>query len=205
MEPTYVRPDSDPLRAPPATSRRHEVARILVIVIVIALAILFAAGSWVLVLWSAPGHTEPSQFAPVGVERVAAGSIGCRSTSDEVCYAAIFESALSGLTLGHLQFVVANASAGATTNGPVAPPLPLGAAAEVSALASPTSVAGVWNVSNNRWVSGGDWPVPNGPNVTVVLDTGLVSNYTLMDAEFDIVLTSPYEGAVGFFLFCGGC
>ena len=143
----------------------------------------------------------PSDFSPVGIEKVSAGSIGCSSTTGEICFSAIFQASLQGLTLEHLRFVVANASAGGSTNGPLAPPLPLGAGAQVTALASPSSVAGVWNVSTGHWISGGSWPVSTGPGMSVILDTGLVSNTTLRDAEFDIVLTSPYEGAVGFTLY----
>jgi hypothetical protein len=147
----------------------------------------------------------PSGFAPAGVERAPAESIGCRSSSGEVCYAAIFEATIHGLTLAHLRFVVANSSPGGDTNGPIAPPLPLGASAQVTALASPGSVAGIWNFSDEQWVSGSDWAVRSTSGVTVILDTGLVSNTTLTDAEFDIVLTSPYEGSVGFPLSCAGC
>jgi hypothetical protein len=188
--------------ANPAAHQRREKGWI--VAIIVAASVLTAATGLLLLTLAVP-HTEPSDFAPVGMGRAAAGSIGCRSTPHEICYAAIFDTSLQGLTLAHLRFVVANASIGGTPNGPVAPPLPLGMSAQVTALASPSSVAGVWNISEGLWTSGGDWSVPNGPDVTVVSDTGLVSNATLMDAVLDIVLTSPYEGALGFPLDCGGC
>ena len=162
-----------------------------------AVAVLVAAGV-LLGPWLVSLGPGPSDFAPAGVERVPAGSIGCGPTTGEVCYAASLESLLQGLTLGHLRFVVANGSEGFSTHGPLAPPLPLGAGAQITALAAPAAVAGVWNMSDGQWVTGGDWRVPAGPNVVVVLDTGLLSNSTLEDAYFAIVLTSPYEGSIGF-------
>ncbi len=203
MMPAGARPDPDPWPPSRPARRRRDIALVLVIAVSAVTILVLAAG--LLLPWLASIHPGPSDFAPAGIERVSPGSIGCRSTSGSVCYAAVFESSLQGLTLAHLRFVVANASAGENTNGPLAPSLPLGVNAVVTALASPTSIAGVWNVSEGQWTSGGDWPVPVGPNVTVILDTGLASNATLSDAELGIVLTSPYQGSLGFPLYCAGC
>lgn len=176
----------------------------MVVIAVSGAAIVFVAGA-LLVPSLVGNHIGPSNFWPVGIERAGAGSTGCLFRAGEACYAVTFGSAFQGLTLDDLHFVVANGSLGSTTSGPIAPPLPLGAGARVTVLSSASSIAGVWNVSGNRWISGADWPIPTTQLVTVVLDTGLDSNATLADAEFAIVHTSPYEGSVGFPLYCAGC
>ena len=181
------------LGAHPGRARRETAWRLVLGVAGIAVAV-FLAGLAVFLLST---HTRPSDFAPAGIERASPGTLGCRSTAGEVCYEALFQSGLSGLTLSHLQFEVTNVSP-ATTTGPLAPPIPLGPGAQVAVLDSSTSIAGVWNVSNGQWQNGSTWLVPTGPYVPVILDTGLVSNSTLSEAEFAIVLTSPFEGALGF-------
>ena len=196
--------------------RRHS-GRLVLWALLAVLAILVGGVLWGLIYFDdlIPGSNctdwyvycplGPSDFAPGNMGRVPPGSPGCAPSSGEICYAANFETSLRGLTLGHIRFVVANSSAGADTNGPIAPPLPLGPGARVTAIAPSGLVAGVWNVSANEWTSGSGGPVPSGVSPTFVLDTALVSNVTLADAEFDIVLTNPYQGAVGFPLYCGGC
>ncbi len=201
--PTGVRTDPEIETAAPATPRRPQTPRVLVIAISTAVIVVVAGALLVPGLFSlGPG---PSDFAPAGIDRASPGTLGCLPNSAEVCFTALLESSISGLTLTHLRFVVANGSANATTNGPLAPPLPLGVGAQITALASTSSVVGVWNVSDGHWVSGGEWPVPTGSSLAIALDTGLVSTHTLGDAELWVVLTSPYAGSVGFPLFCGGC
>jgi len=191
---------------PPTDNPRAErLRRALMVALIVAAGLVIAVASVELIpLWFVPFHSEPSDFAPAGVGSVGAGTIGCAPISDEVCYFATFQSLLEGLTLSHLRFRVANSSA-SSPNGPEAPALPLGSSARVSVLASPMSVAGVWNVSTAQWISGSTWNVPIGTGTTVILDTDLSSNRTLENAEFYVILTSPFEGAVGFPLWCGGC
>jgi hypothetical protein len=189
-----------------ATPRRVIVAIVVVVILAVA---AFSAAAILLFGGFADylecPHTCPSSFAPEGIERVSPNSPGCQSPLSEVCFEAQFTSALDGLTLSHLRFVVANES-NVTVNGPVAPPLPLGRMATVSALSSSDQVVGVWSVNASIWENGSQWSVPaNNSNVSVILDTGLDSNVSLSNAGFFIILTAPYEGAMGFPLFCGGC
>lgn len=196
-----VRGPSSPLNV--GREEDRELVRVLlsvgVVVGVIVAAVAVIVGLFLV------GHTGPSSFAPAGMARALPGTPACRQIHDEICYEVEFQSGLQGLTLAHLRFVVASGSEGASTNGPLGPRVPLGQNASVSVLGSPTSVAGVWNFSASSWTSGASWAVPIGPYVPVVLDTGLLSNSTLQEAEFAIILTSPYEGALGFPLYCAGC
>jgi hypothetical protein len=173
-----------------------------VMIVVFVVAALAVASTAIvlgpgLAAWMACPHTCPSGFAPVGIERQPPGSTGCRPEQSEVCDQAQFESRLDGLTLAHLRFEVTNWSS-SSVSGPAAPLIPLGAMAAVSVLDSTGEVVGVWNVSDSAWVSGSGWAVPTDQYVPVVLDTGLVSNATLANAEFSIILTDPYQGALGF-------
>jgi len=176
---------------------------LLVAILTIGASVAIAAIEITPVLFDSH-DTEPSDFAPVGIEKLAPGRVGCASTQGEVCYLALFDSALAGLTWSHIRFAVANSST-STTNGPEAPPIPLGPGARVSVLAASGGISGVWNWTLAEWISGSSLGVPTNANSTVVLDTDLLSNRTLQSAEFAIILTSPFEGAIGLPLYCEGC
>jgi hypothetical protein len=193
---------ADSRAAIPKTNPRRDAIWIGVIVVTAAAIVVASAG--IIPAWLASVHPRTSDFAPVEVRRVAEGSIGCQPMPGEVCYLAAFSSSIQGLTLSHLHFAVANSSS-STTSGPEAPLLRLGISASVSVLGSPDSMAGVWNDSRAQWVSGSTWNVPTSVNTTVILDTGWISHSTLENAEFYVILMSPFVGAIGFPLYCGEC
>jgi len=154
-------------------------------------------------VWLACPHTCPSDLAPVGIQRVAPGSTGCKDPFTAVCYRAEFAPSIQDLTLSGLRFNVASPSN--QTIDPSAPGIPLGPNATVSAIGPDGQVVGVWSMHSSTWLSGAAWPVASASNASVVLDTGLQSNATLSNAYFYIILTGPNQGSIGFPLFCAGC
>jgi len=183
--------------APPRPA--GEVRPWVIIAVVVPLAVIAALVAADFVVLEA-FHSEPSGFYPVGDQRATAGSTGCAPTAGEICYAVTFGTLYTGLTLANIHFAVGNDSEG-TPTGTAGPAIPLGPSAQVSALGGSGAVAGVWSFSSATWVAGADAGVPTDTDIVAVLDTGLTSNATLVNAEFLVILTGPETGAVGFGLY----
>jgi hypothetical protein len=146
--------------------------------------------------WANRRTSGPSNFAPVdGPVKTAPGTIGCRSTPLEVCYSVVVSCLFRNFTASNLYFAVTNET---VYSYPEPNNVPLGPDASVSVLQS-GSIAAVWNWSTGAWSNGSGWLFPYDSNVTIVLDTGLVSDSTMLGMSFWVEYAQPYGGSVGFF------
>ncbi len=141
--------------------------------------------------------SHPSAFAPAsGPQRVGPGTIGCRTTSNETCYAVAVTISLGSVHVSDFFFAVEHSS---RYSYPERSNVPLGTGATVT-LVSPGTDGASWNWTQGAWTQGGSASPPDPHEVSFVLDTGLTSNATLAGAWFWVELGSPYDGSVGFAL-----
>jgi hypothetical protein len=164
---------------------------IAIAVIVVAVSI----GGYYYYLSFAPGHRGgPGNLGYTGVMRRASpGSAGCGSRNAEVCYSNGILVTYGGSVLSDLSFEVTEQ----TNADAQAPSIPLGPNATVTLLNSTNAVAGVWDWSQNIWVSGSEWVISPGQAVDLVLDTGLLTNSTLAEGIFWVTLSPPNGGSIG--------
>jgi hypothetical protein len=169
----------------------------MVLAIVIAVSIGLAALPTFLLWWGQTGpQADPLATAQLS-EQVAPGTVGCRSTPGNICYSFAIVTLCRGVTLSHLSFQVANGSYPISNLGSEGPPIPLGAGAQVSVLSSSSTVVGTWNYSSKAWSTGSNWALPVNVDVTMIMDTGLFSNSTLVNGAIEVVLSGPQDLAVG--------
>jgi hypothetical protein len=164
----------------------------------IALAFIVIAGlfgGYYYYLYFAPGHRGgPGNLGYSGVMTGASpGSVGCASRNSEVCYSNGVLVTYGGSVLSDLSFKVTNE----TNADAQAPSIPLGPNATVSLLNSTDAVVGVWNWSDNTWVTGSQWAIPPSQAVGLILDTGLVTNSTLSKGMLWVTLSGPNGGSIG--------
>jgi hypothetical protein len=76
--------------------------------------------------------------------------------------------------------------------------VPLGANATVTILGGPATAA-TWDWSTGSWSLGAGYVLPYNTNVTLVLDTDLPSNSTLIGNVFCVELVTNGGGVLGFF------
>jgi hypothetical protein len=176
---------------------RNRRLKIALVSVVVALSVFLVASLVLVSLLSSLGTSPNSFWFAKGPDRVGPGTIGCRMNPDEVCYSFAFGMVYKGVTLSRSSFQVVNRSYALSGRGSEGPIIPLGPIASVSVLSSTSTIAGSWNYSSSVWSNGSGWVVPTNVNVTVILDTGLLTNATLANTGFEIVLSSPNGGAVG--------
>ncbi len=156
-------------------------------VVIVAVGLLFAVHPW------DTGGSVPSDFGAAAYQRTSPGSIGCRSTPAEICYAVAVDSSFSNLPASNLVFAVSNHF---PTSYPIPSTVPLGPGASVSLLSS-TQVVGVWNCTFGTWTQVPQNFLPTTSAFVIVLDTGLGSNTTLNGSYFYVEHSLPYGGATG--------
>ena len=155
--------------------------RILLVACLVAIGAIITLALWN--LWLGPYLTNgfppgAAGFAMGGpATRVAPGSTGCRSLSENVCFSAWFETPFLSKTFSDLRLNIANAS------DPGGTPLPLGPGAAITVLARNHVTLAVWNVSDQSWSFGLSSAIPSNEEVPIVLDTGLGSTASLSNAE----------------------
>jgi hypothetical protein len=123
------------------------------------------------------------------------GQMGCQDVPGEECYAVQLASNVAGVHLSGLRFDVVGPPWN-NTSVLNSTPVALGPSALVSAFNSTGDLVGVWNWTLSSWSQGEAWPIPVGPNVLLILDTGL-QNVQLKGDLFFTFLTSPNYGSVG--------
>lgn len=165
----------------------------------LAVALVVAAGLVVNYRLSS-GSTSPASIFVGNDSRVSPGTIGCRSTADELCFAIQLGTAESPLRLANIRFAVTNQTNQSSVS-PDNPRVPLGDEAAVSVLQSPTVMAGVWNWSGGDWTNGSDWTFPTNEEVTVIFDSDLPSSVSLNDTIFWMIASGPFSGAAGTYLY----
>jgi len=186
----------DDPRPPSGDAPRRTVVIVVSVTIAAAVAVAVVLMSINPIFGVQPGG--PAAWALGPGPTVVAGSPGCQGRAGETCFAVVFSSNVGGVRLSGLRFAVVGPpwNNSSVTGGT---PVPLGASASVTAIDPTGSVVGAWNWTQAAWVQGGSWEVPVAENVTLVLDTGIVSVSMTGDYFFTFMETPDY-GAVGAYL-----
>ncbi|MCI4334208.1 MAG: hypothetical protein L3K04_01015 [Thermoplasmata archaeon] len=140
--------------------------------------------------------TGPSSFAPVwGPVQVTPGNVGCPASQGGLCYSVGVTTLYRSVQASSLAFAVSNST---TLQYPMPNNVPMGANATVSIIGGSSAVA-TWDWSTGSWSSGISYVLPYNTNVTLVLDTGLTSNSTLLGNVFCVELATNGGGVLGFY------
>lgn len=167
--------------------------RALMIFLAVAVVLILVTGSLAYLVLNQPTFPPRPSLGPAGLSRATSGSLGCRSSPDEVCYAVEFGCTYSQLPIWNLFFAASNATG---FSYPIANTAYLGPGARVTVL-NGSSANGEWNISSGRWTVQPVGFVPTNSLLVVVLDTGVLSNSSLIGTWFFVEHSLPTGGAIG--------